>query len=94
MQAIYWIAEGMQKIFLYQNLCSAILNIFLNLLLIPEYQGVGAAWATLIAYGLPVLIVPYVVPRARFLHRIHTGALQIVFSLISLKFDQKKNGVN
>jgi O-antigen/teichoic acid export membrane protein len=93
-QAIYWIAEGIQKIFLYQNLCSAILNIFLNLLLIPEYQGIGAAWATLIAYGLPVLIVPYIVPRAKFLHQIHAGALQIVFSIISLKVDKKKNGLN
>ena len=88
MQGIYWIAEGLQKVFLYQNLCSALLNIGLNLLLIPSYQGVGAAWATVIAYGLPVLMVPYVLKRASHLHQIHLGALCMIPSILRLENNQ------
>jgi PST family polysaccharide transporter len=84
-QGLYWIAEGLQKIFLYQNLCSAVLNIFLNILLIPKYEGVGAAWATVISYGLPVLAVPYIVTRAKRLHSIHIGSLHVIFSIFGLK---------
>lgn len=90
-QGIYWIAEGMQKIFLYQNLCSALLNICLNLILIPQYHGVGAAWATFIAYGLPVLMVPYFVPRARHLHQIHLGALYRALSILGIKRKHNSN---
>lgn len=91
-QGIYWIAEGLQKVFLYQNLCSALLNIGLNILLIPSYQGVGAAWATVIAYGLPVLMVPYVVKRASHLHQIHMGALCMIPSILRLKNNQNGRG--
>jgi O-antigen/teichoic acid export membrane protein len=93
-QGIYWIAEGLQKVFLYQNLCSALLNMSLNLLLIPAYQGVGAAWATVIAYGLPVLMVPYVVRRASHLHQIHLGAIYMIPSILRLKNNQNGNGLN
>ncbi len=85
-QGIYWVAEGLQKIFLYQNLFSAVLNILLNLLLIPSFEAVGAAWATLMAYGLPAILVPYIMPRGRHLHNIHLGALCMAASILSFKF--------
>jgi PST family polysaccharide transporter len=46
------IAEGLQRLTLYRTMAGAILNVGLNLLLIPNYGGMGAAVATVIAYGV------------------------------------------
>jgi O-antigen/teichoic acid export membrane protein len=43
---------------------AAIINVALNLVLIPMYGGLGAAWASLISYGIPVLAAP-LVPELR-----------------------------
>ncbi|GGI28121.1 flippase [Pedobacter mendelii] len=45
----YLIAEGYTKISFYRTAAGAIVNILLNLWLIPKYAGVGASLATLIA---------------------------------------------
>lgn len=48
----YLIAEGHMKFSFVATLAAAILNVILNIFLIPRYQGFGAAIATLISYGL------------------------------------------
>lgn len=47
----YLIIEGETRILFYRTLIAGCLNVLLNLLLIPKYHGIGAAIATLIAYG-------------------------------------------
>lgn len=44
------IAEGHYKFSLFSHGAGAISNIILNYLLIPQYGGIGAAWATLFSY--------------------------------------------
>ncbi len=46
----FLIAEKLSKIFLYTSIIGAVLNIFLNILLIPNFGSQGAAYATLISY--------------------------------------------
>jgi len=46
----YLTNEGLQKLSLYRTLAGLVLNILLNLLLIPVYGALGAAIATLISY--------------------------------------------
>lgn len=46
------IAEGKYRFSLISQLCGAIINVLLNLLLIPLYGGVGAAIATIISYSV------------------------------------------
>ncbi len=89
-QGIYWVAEGLHKVFLFQTLLSAILNIVLNLYMIPMYSGLGAAWATLISYGIPIVLMPYFFRSARPLHQIHLGSFDKIISI--LKFKNKSNG--
>jgi PST family polysaccharide transporter len=48
----YLVCEGYMKFSFIANLAAAVLNIGLNVFLIPRYQGFGAAIATLISYGL------------------------------------------
>ncbi|MNI74122.1 hypothetical protein D3C73_1301880 [compost metagenome] len=45
----YLVAEGFTKISFYRTAAGALINILLNLVLIPRYGGVGASIATLIA---------------------------------------------
>jgi O-antigen/teichoic acid export membrane protein len=48
----YLITEGYMKFSFAATLVAAVMNILLNIFLIPHYQGFGAAIATLISYGL------------------------------------------
>ena len=57
----YLIAEGYIKISFYRTALGAIVNIVLNLWLIPKYAGVGASIATLIACfvtAFSILLIP------------------------------------
>jgi polysaccharide transporter, PST family len=45
------VAEGLMRLSLFRTASGAVMNVLLNLVLIPRYGGVGAAWATLISYA-------------------------------------------
>ena len=46
------VSENLLKLGFYRTLCGAIVNILLNIFLIPKYSGVGAAIATLFSYSI------------------------------------------
>lgn len=48
----WFVAENLQRFVLLRTICGALVNVFLNLFLIPLYGPVGAAVASLIAHGL------------------------------------------
>lgn len=50
---IWLVNERLQKVQVARTFMTAALNIVLNILLVPNYGAVGAAWATLIAYTYP-----------------------------------------
>lgn len=60
----YLIAEGFTKISFYRTGTGAVVNILLNLWLIPKYAGVGASLATLIACFVSTFYV-LLIPKTR-----------------------------
>ena len=50
-QETWNIAEGLIRLTLYRTLAGAVINVGLNLVLIPRYGSLGAAWATVISYA-------------------------------------------
>lgn len=48
----WFVAQNRQILNLQRTALAAVVNIVLNLLLIPYYGGVGAAWATLVAHAI------------------------------------------
>jgi len=52
----WFIAEGLNNISLGKTLLGALLNIVLNLLLIPKYSGMGAAISTILSQALAAFI--------------------------------------
>jgi len=53
----WFVAEGRQILNLQRSFAGALANIGLNLLLIPKYGPLGAAWATVISYGISAFMM-------------------------------------
>ncbi|MGY3055048.1 O-antigen/teichoic acid export membrane protein [Pedobacter sp. UYEF25] len=61
----YLVAEGYTKISFYRTAAGALINVLLNLWLIPKYAGIGASIATLIACITSTFYV-LLIPKTRF----------------------------
>jgi PST family polysaccharide transporter len=71
-----WIhAEKLPGISLRRSVAGAILNFLLNLVLIPRYASIGAAYATLFSYALAFLFYDFFDSRMRPLSRLKWRAL-------------------
>ncbi len=46
------VAEGLTRLTMYRTVAGAVLNVLMNFFLIPRYGAMGAAVATVVAYGL------------------------------------------
>jgi PST family polysaccharide transporter len=61
-----WIVnEGLQKFNFYSRLAGLVSNVGLNLILIPLYQGLGAAIATVISYAIGGYLYFFLIPETR-----------------------------
>lgn len=45
----WYIAENMQKLLFYRSLAGALINVVLNIILIPEFKIMGAAWSLVLS---------------------------------------------
>jgi polysaccharide transporter, PST family len=87
----YTMIENLNKIALYKTVLGAIVNIILNFVLIPKYQGVGAAIATLVAYGIAAYISNLLFRDTRPLFYRMSKAIIKSFNLSSYKLYGKTN---
>jgi polysaccharide transporter, PST family len=71
----WFIAEGLTKMTLYQTLLGAIINVGLNLFLIPKYAGIGAAVATVIAYAVSSVFANATLRKTRPIFKIQIQSL-------------------
>jgi PST family polysaccharide transporter len=55
-QSQWFLNEGLMSYSMYRSIGGAICNIFLNLMLIPKFGGIGAAIATVISYSFSSII--------------------------------------
>ncbi|MBW4580194.1 MAG: flippase [Tildeniella nuda ZEHNDER 1965/U140] len=81
---IWIVSEGMMLISFLTTLLGAIVNVTLNLFLIPIYQEIGAAIATLVAYAIPGYLICLAYTPLQGIGRLMTNALL-------LKWLYKKN---
>lgn len=73
-----WLVNaGLQKFYLAATAAGAAANVALNLVFIPRWGGLGAAWATVISYGLAAWLASYVHPAVRETAAQQTRALLI-----------------
>jgi len=71
----WFIAEGLNHVSLGKTLFGAILNIILNLFLIPKYAGLGAAIATIISQAAAAFVCNAFDPRTQKIFKIQVRSL-------------------
>lgn len=71
----YFIAEGLTDLTFQRTLMGAIINVVLNFFLIPRYQGVGAAVATVISQAIASYFSHAFHPKTRKLFWLQTRSL-------------------
>jgi len=81
----YWIAtENLMRFSLYSSVVGAVINILLNLILIPRFGPIGAAYATLTALIAGSYLVNVVSSKTRPVFYMQTSALLLVPAVIRL----------
>lgn len=73
-----YVAENAQVISLQRSLLGALVNVVLNLLLIPSYGPVGAALATLVSYSIAALLFDSIQERTRTMFFMKLRALNVI----------------
>jgi PST family polysaccharide transporter len=73
------IAEGATRIALLTTSSGAVINVMLNLYLVPRYGAIGAAIAAVISYGFSDYLVFLLIPRLRPVGRLMTNAILLHF---------------
>jgi PST family polysaccharide transporter len=76
-RGIYTINERLNKIFMFGTICGAILNILLNIILIPKYGALGAAVATTVSYGCSDILFYRFVPSFKKIFNMMLFALTL-----------------
>ncbi|WP_373540796.1 flippase [Chamaesiphon sp.] len=71
----WFIAENLTYLSLYRTLSGAVVNILLNIFLIPIYGGLGAAIATVIAQAVASFISNGINPKTRKLFKVQIKSL-------------------
>lgn len=77
-QSRWFIAENLPRLVLYRTALGALVNVVLNLLLIPPYAALGAALATIVSYGVAAFLANALQPRTHRLFRLQVKALVLV----------------
>jgi PST family polysaccharide transporter len=52
----WFVTEGLVRLSFYRAAAGAVANVLLNLVLIPQYQSMGAAIATVLSYGVATIV--------------------------------------
>ena len=81
--SIWTMLEGMQTYTLFATSLGAVVNIALNLLLIPRYSGFGAAIATVISYAVAGYFALLFSKRTRNIFYILTTSLCCPWKVLS-----------
>ncbi|MFB2875872.1 flippase [Floridanema aerugineum] len=90
-RAIWITTEGMFRFGSLTTFMGAGMNILLNFLLIPRYEGTGAAIATVISYGFSDYLVLLIYPPSRKIGWAMTRALALDFIISKLPFFRRED---
>ena len=67
--------EGLLKYSLIQTFIGAIINVILNIFLIPKYAGLGASIATVVAYGFAAFLLNALFSKTKIMFKLQLKAL-------------------
>ncbi|WP_019230334.1 flippase [Sedimentibacter sp. B4] len=82
----YILPRGLDRLYTKSVVFAAILNVFLNLILIPLYQGVGAAIASLFSEGLICIYQSIIIGKDFMMSRYFRESLKYIISGLLMMF--------
>lgn len=91
-RTVYFTAEGKLWINLPSVVTAVLMNALLNWLWIPTYGGMGAAWATLIAYSAAWMLSCFVLPASRDVPRLAWQGLKQLPQTLAHLFQSRLAG--
>jgi len=74
----WFLIENLQKLSLYRTIAGAVINIILNIFLIPSYGAIGAAMATVVAQAFSALFFDLLNSRTRLMFSQKINAFNVV----------------
>ncbi|MDK9719226.1 MAG: polysaccharide biosynthesis C-terminal domain-containing protein, partial [Trichlorobacter sp.] len=81
----YWVTvENITRLSLYSTSLGALVNIILNLVFIPRYGAVGAAYATLFALVIASYAINLLSRQTRHIFRMQTNAILLLPAILRL----------
>ncbi len=84
-QSSWDIAENLTRLSLFRTITGAMINVVLNLILIPQYAAMGAAVATVISYAFSAYILNAVYAKTRHIFLLQTKSILFYRYLWSLR---------
>ena len=86
-RGIWLINENLQKYRLYNNVIAVVLNISLNILLIPRYGIAGAAATTLFTQGLGTWLIPFLWKPMRESNKAMIRSINPYYLIRAMRYD-------
>jgi len=80
----WFLIEGLQRYSFYRTLLGAVVNVGLNLLMIPKFGVLGAAWATVISYAAAGLFSDVLQKKTRTIFKMKLRSLNMYSTMISI----------
>jgi O-antigen/teichoic acid export membrane protein len=74
----WFLIEGLQRYTFYKTLLGAVINVGLNLLMIPKFGATGAAYATVISYAIAGMFSDLLQKETRPMFRMKLRAFNIL----------------
>lgn len=90
-ESLWTVNESLERLAMYRTIVGAVVNVALNLLLIPHYGALGSAWATLVAYAVATTIGNFFHSRTRPVFWMQLRSLSPVSWFTAMRFDLKRS---
>lgn len=81
----WFLIEGLQRFTFYRTLFGAVVNVGLNMLMIPKFGVIGAAYATVISYAVAAMFSDLLQKETRPMFRMKLRAFNILRILIAIR---------
>ena len=90
-ESLWTVNESLEKLSMYRTLAGAIVNVVLNVILIPRYGALGTAWATLAAYAVATTIGNFFHPDTRPVFWMQVRSLSPMSWVAALRVDLQRS---
>jgi PST family polysaccharide transporter len=77
-QSSWDIAENLTRLALFRTVMGAVINVVLNMMLIPRYAAMGAAVATVVSYAFSAYLLNVIHPKTRRIFMLQTRSILFV----------------